>query len=78
MGMTCKGQQKTINAQLTMSSIENPFVHFIRVPDEEEICFTGNENVKPSSLLSPREGSETFSSLSTKSFNDVAIKSKSS
>lgn len=62
---------------LTMLSTENPFVHLIRFPDDEEVCFTGNENVKPSSLLSFCEVKEKFSSLSTKSFNDVAIKSKS-
>lgn len=61
-----------------MSSMENPFVHFIRIPFEGEICFTGKENVKPSSLLSPCEGSETFSSISTKSFSDAAIKSNNS
>lgn len=61
-----------------MSSMTNPLVHLIRMPDEEEVCFTGNEKVKPSSLLSFCEGSETLSSLSTKSFSDDAIKSKSS
>lgn len=61
-----------------MSSIANPFVHFIKMPDETEDCFTGNENVKPSSLL-PGEGcSEKLPSFSMKSFSDDAMKSKRS
>jgi len=56
--------------------MENPFVHLIKMPEETDICFTGKENVNPSSLLSC-EILET-SPLAMKSFNEDAIKSKRS
>lgn len=61
-----------------MSSMENPFVHFNKVPDDTDICFTGKENVNPSSLLLSNESSEISPSLSMNSFNDEAIKSNRS
>lgn len=56
----------------------NPFVHFIRMPDKTDVCFTGNENVNPSSLLLTGENSEFCASFSTNSLSDEAIKSKRS
>jgi len=47
------------------------------MPEETDICFTGNENVNPSSLLSC-EILEPSPSLAMKSFNEDAIKSKRS
>lgn len=58
--------------------MENPFVHFIKMPEETDICLTGKENVNPSSLLMPIENSEPSPSLSMKSFNEEAMKSKRS
>ena len=60
-----------------MSSMSNPFVHLIKTPDDIDVCFTGKENVNPSSLL-VSEVSESSPSLSTNSFNDEAMKSKRS
>jgi hypothetical protein len=57
--------------------MENPFVHLIKRPEETDICLTGKENVKPSSLLSC-EVLEPLPSLAMNSFNDEAIKSKRS
>ena len=57
--------------------MEKPFVHFIRMPDETEVCFTGNENVNPSSLLLTDESSGS-PSFSTNSFSEEAIKSNRS
>ena len=56
----------------------NPFVHLIRMPDERDVCFTGKEKVNPRSLLLSGVFSDSSSSFSTNSFNDKAIKSKSS
>lgn len=64
--------------QLTMSSMAKPLVHLIRMPDNTDICFTGNENVNPSSILLTADSSENPSSFSTNSFRDEAIKSKRS
>lgn len=61
-----------------MSLTENLFVHLIRMPDETDVCFTGKENVKPSSLLLTGENSEFCASLSTNCLSDEAIKSKRS
>jgi len=57
--------------------MEKPFVHLIKMPEETDICFTGKENVNPSSLL-PCEILEPSPSLTMKSFNEDAIKSKRS
>lgn len=38
---------------LTISSILNPFVHFMSVPDASDACLTGNEKVTPNSLCLP-------------------------
>ena len=58
--------------------MENPFVHFNKMPEETDICFTGKENVNPSSLLLSSESSEAFPSFSMNSFNEEAMKSKRS
>jgi hypothetical protein len=42
--------------RITVSSMLKPLVHFIRVPDAIDVCFTGKENVKPSSLCLPGGG----------------------
>lgn len=34
----------------TISSMENPFIHLIRVPDAIDNCFTGKETINPNSL----------------------------
>lgn len=41
---------------LTVSSMLNPFVHLISVPDDIDVCLTGKEKVKPSSLCLPGAG----------------------
>ena len=58
--------------------MENPFVHFNKMPEETDICFTGKENVNPSSLLLSGESSEPSPSFSMNSFNEEAMKSKRS
>ena len=57
--------------------MENPFVHLIKMPEDTDICFTGKENVNPSSLLSC-EILEPSPSLAMNSFNEEAMKSKRS
>ena len=58
--------------------MENPFAHFIKMPEQTDICFTGKENVNPSSLLLSSESSEPSPSLSMNSFTEEAMKSKRS
>lgn len=60
-----------------MSSIANPFVHLIRIPEDTDICLTGKENVNPSSLLFDGS-SNSLPSLSRKRSNTDAMKSKRS
>lgn len=43
----------TREKDITVSSMEKPFVHLIRVPEFIEVCITGNEKVKPNSLCFP-------------------------
>lgn len=62
----------------TMSPIANPFVHFIKMPDEMEVCFTGKEKVKPRPPPLSNGYPEPYSSLSTNCLNTKAIKSKRS
>ena len=57
--------------------MENPFVHLIKMPEETDICFTGKEKVKPSSLRSS-EILEPSPSFAMNSSNEDAIKSKRS
>lgn len=64
--------------RFTASSIENPFVHFIRVPDDIDVCLTGKENVKPNSLCLPGKGWEFSSSAATNFASSAAIKSNNS
>lgn len=40
-------------SSLTASSMEKPFVHLMRLPEDREVCLTGNEKVKPNSLCLP-------------------------
>jgi hypothetical protein len=63
---------------LTISSIEKLFVHLIRVPDEIDVCFTGKENVKPSSLSVPSRTQQSSPSEATNFAKAAAIKSNSS
>ena len=38
---------------LTVPSMLKPFVHLIRFPEARDVCMTGKEKVKPSSLCLP-------------------------
>jgi len=62
--------------KLTISSMEKPLVHFIKSPELRDVCFTGKENVNPSSLVETGESFPSF--FSTNCLNDAAIKSNSS
>ena len=64
--------------RITTSSILKPLVHFIRVPDAIDVCLTGNEKVKPSSLCLPGGGWNSSGSELTNFARDVAIKSNNS
>lgn len=55
-----------------------PLVHFIRVPDEIDVCLTGKEKVKPSSLCLPGAGWNSSGSELTNFASLAAIKSNSS
>jgi len=57
--------------------MENPFVHFIRFPDAIDVCLTGNEKVKPSSLCLPGEQCRPSLSVATKLASAVAMKPNS-
>lgn len=57
--------------------MENPLPHLIKMPEETDICFTGKENVNPSSLLLSGESLE-LSPFSMNSFSEEAMKSKRS
>lgn len=61
--------------RFTASSILNPLVHLIRVPDAIDVCLTGNENVKPSSLCLPGGGWKPSGSESINFARAAAIKS---
>lgn len=52
-GTTISRKQKVARTMHTASSIEKPFVHRIIFPELIEVCITGNEKVKPSSLCLP-------------------------
>jgi hypothetical protein len=65
-------------SRLTASLMENAFVHLTSVPEATERCFTGNENVNPSSLFFPFEMLVHFSSSLTNLANSEAMKPKSS
>lgn len=71
-------KNKSKQSGLTASSILNPFVHFIKVPDEIDNCLTGNEKVKPSSLCLPGAGWNPSPSVATNFASAVAIKSNNS
>lgn len=62
---------------LTVSSIEKPFVHLIRFPEAIDVCITGNEKVKPSSLCLPGGSWKSGPSWSTNFASSAAIKSNS-
>lgn len=64
--------------RITASSILKPLVHFIRVPDEIDVCLTGNEKVKPSSLCLPGAGWNSSGSELTNFASFSAIKSNNS
>lgn len=60
---------------LTVSSMLKPFVHLISAPDDIEICLTGKEKVKPSSLCLPGAKQKPSPSLATNFASAWAIKS---
>lgn len=48
---------------LTVPSMLKPFVHLTRFPEASDVCMTGKEKVKPSSLCLP---GDTWKSLGSK------------
>lgn len=62
----------------TVPETEKPFVHLIRIPESMEVCFTGNENVNPVSLLLFFGNTNFPPSFFTNFASAKAIKSKSS
>lgn len=56
-----------------MSSIEKPLVHFIRFPDDIDVCLTGNEKVKPNSLCLSGETCNPSLSVETNFASAAAI-----
>jgi len=64
--------------KITISSILKLLVHFIRFPDAIDVCLTGNEKVKPSSLCLPGGGCNSSGSELTNFASLAALKSTNS
>lgn len=65
----------------TPSATKKPLLHWMRTPDLTDVCFTGKENVSPSSrtvCCRPPRGLYSSPSRLTKSTSFLAMKSKSS
>lgn len=63
---------------LTVPETAKPLVHFMRMPELIDVCFTAKEKVNPTSLVLPRADSNFPPSFSANFASLDAIKSKSS